>query len=369
MISMVSQTSDASEPDALRSISAPPDAFARIVGRSDRIAQVVKKARVLAGVDTAVLLLGETGVGKEVFARAIHDEGPNRRGPFVAVNCGGLPRDLLASELFGYVDGAFTGARRSGMLGKVEAAHGGTLFLDAIAELPLDLQPYLLRVLEGGEVYPLGSSNKARTVNFRLIAATHRDLRAEVQSQRFRMDLFFRIAVTTLQIPPLRERRGDLPALVEHFVDSLQRRVGSNKHFSPEVFEAFARYDWPGNLRELRNAVEAISLLSDSSEVTPATLPAELLEPVVVQTLAAAKTVRAFGGLREAERETITTAIQQQDGNLTLVARELGISRSTLYLKLKKYGLEGALVEARGTTAHPASTLAPAAAASGASRA
>lgn len=346
MVSMLSHGSEVSHPDALPSI-APPDGFSRIIGTSARLTQVIKKARLLAGVDAAVLLHGETGVGKEMFARAIHDDGPNRRAPFVALNCGGLPRELLASELFGYVDGAFTGARRSGMMGKVEAAHGGTLFLDEIAELPLDLQPYLLRVLEGGEVYPLGS-NKPRTVKFRLIAACNRDLRVEVQSGRFRMDLFYRIAVTSLHIPALRERKDDLPALVEHFVEALsQRQASMPKRFSPEVLEAFGRYSWPGNLRELRNVVEAMSLLSETEVVGMSTLPADLLAPVPAPLQAMPRPGGTLGGLREAERETIEAAIRQQDGNLTLVARDLGISRSTLYLKLKKYGLEHSLDQAR----------------------
>jgi sigma-54 dependent transcriptional regulator, acetoin dehydrogenase operon transcriptional activator AcoR len=220
--------------------------FSRVVGKSARLTQVIDKARRLADVDASVLLQGETGVGKEVFARAIHEHGPHRRAPFVALNCGGLPRELVASELFGYVDGAFTGARRSGMLGKVEAAQGGTLFLDEIAELPLDLQPYLLRVLEGGEVYPLGS-NTARTVRFRLIAACNRDLRQEVKAQRFRMDLFYRISVTSLDIPPLRERKEDLAALVAHFAAALTRtpvRSATTEERSATSRTNSARHGW-----------------------------------------------------------------------------------------------------------------------------
>src|SRR6185295_6325235 len=147
-----------------------------------------------------------TGVGKEIFARSIHESGPRRQGPFIAVNCGGLPRDLVASELFGYADGAFTGARRSGQIGKMEAANGGTLFLDEIGEMPLDVQPYFLRALEGGEVCPVGS-NRPRQARFRLIAASNRDLRAQVNAAHFRIDLFYRVAVTSLQVPSLRERR------------------------------------------------------------------------------------------------------------------------------------------------------------------
>jgi transcriptional regulator with PAS, ATPase and Fis domain len=337
--------------------STDPDGFERVVGTSARLTQVVSKARVLAGVNAAVLLHGETGVGKEVFARALHEHGSHPRAPFVALNCGGLSRELLASELFGYVDGAFTGARRAGMIGKVEAANGGTLFLDEIAELPLDLQPFLLRVLEGGEVYPLGS-NKPRRVRFRLIAACNRELPVEIKAGRFRMDLFYRISVTSLHIPPLRERKEDLPALVEHFAEGVAERHGTRpKRFSNEVLEAFASYSWPGNLRELRNVVEAMMLLSDDDTVGLSALPLDLLAPVpaplnvpMPETANANANAHApLRGLREAEREAIETAIGAHAGNITLVARGLGISRSTLYLKLKKYGLEHSLNNARSS--------------------
>jgi transcriptional regulator with PAS, ATPase and Fis domain len=343
---MLSNPPDIGLPEPLQ--LAPHDGFSQVVGKSKALAQVIAKARTLSGVDAALLLHGETGVGKEVFARAIHEHGPRRNAQFVALNCGGLPRELLASELFGYVDGAFTGARRTGMMGKVEAAHGGTLFLDEIAELPLDLQPYLLRVLEGGEVYPLGS-NRPRNVRFRLIAACNRDLRAEVKAHRFRMDLFYRVSVTSLHIPPLRERREDLAGLVTHFAAAVAKRhAAAPKYFAPEVLDVFKHYSWPGNLRELRNVVEAMILMSDADSVGLADLPVDLLAPVQAQAQAEANTtVASFGALRDAERETIDTAIRTHAGNLTLVARDLGISRSTLYLKLKKYGLEQTLGKAR----------------------
>jgi DNA-binding NtrC family response regulator len=205
----------------------------------------------------------------------------------------------------------------------------------------------LLRVLEGGEVYPLGS-NKPRHVRFRLIAACNRDLRLEVKAQRFRMDLFYRISVTSLHIPPLRERREDLAALVAHFVAAVAKRHDTApKCFEPAVLEVFRRYSWPGNLRELRNVVEAMILMSEGDRVGLSALPVELLSPVQTQAVLPAAPVPSFGALRDAERETIDTAIRVHAGNLTLVARDLGISRSTLYLKLKKYGLGQTLGEAR----------------------
>jgi transcriptional regulator with PAS, ATPase and Fis domain len=304
---------------------------------------------VLAEVDVPVLLLGETGVGKEMFARAIHEGGRRKDGPFVALNCGGLPRDLLASELFGYVDGAFTGARRSGMVGKIEAASGGTLFLDEIAEMPLELQPYLLRVLEGGEVYPLGGA-KPRMVEFRLVAATNKDLRAEVNAHRFRMDLFYRISVTSLHIPALRERREDIPALVDYFSREASLRNGARvKRFAPEALSALGRCTWPGNIRELRNVVEGAVLMAAEEVVTVSDFPEDftsLLDGAQDQANTSPSPPMVMD-LEGVERDAISAAIVACHGNLTLVAKELRISKSTLYLKVKKYGLDKLVPDAR----------------------
>jgi transcriptional regulator with PAS, ATPase and Fis domain len=295
-------------------------------------------------VDSPVLLQGETGVGKELFARAIHESSRSREGPFIAVNCGGLPRELLASELFGYADGAFTGARRAGCIGKVEAAHGGTLFLDELSEMPLDLQPYLLRVLEGGEIYPLGSS-KPRLVQFRLVAACNRNIRAEVHAGRFRADLFYRIAVASLHVPPLRERCDDLPLLVDHFARQVAERHGTAaKTFAPGVLLVFARYPWPGNLRELRNVVEAMVLAADGDVIDRDALPADFPPPVEDAPRPERASVRALADL---EREVIGAALELRKGNLTHVAKDLGMSRSTIYLKVKRYGLELVLARIR----------------------
>ena len=320
-----------------------------IIGRSAALRQALEKAKHLADLDVPVLLQGETGVGKEMFARAIHEGRQRTSGPFVALNCGGLPRDTLASELFGYVDGAFTGAKRSGMIGKIEAARGGTLFLDEIGEMPLELQPYLLRVLEGGELYPLGAS-QPRTVQFKLIAATNRDLRAEVVAGRFRQDLFYRVSVTTLRIPALRERKEDIAELVEHFNREVSHRHGvSMKRFEADVIEALERYAWPGNVREMRHVVEGMVMLTNDDAVTAAALPEELV-------LSAAATGRgpsvsaespAVRDLDAVERDAIHTAIGRCHGNLTMVAKDLRISKSTLYLKIDKYGLNPTLRQAR----------------------
>src|SRR5712664_1738928 len=321
----------------------------QIIGGSAALRLAVEKARQLANLDVAVLLQGETGVGKEMFARMIHEGGHRKNGRFVALNCGGLPRDILASELFGYVEGAFTGARRAGMIGKIEAAAGGTLFLDEIGEMPLELQPYFLRVLDGGELYPLGDS-KPRKVRFRLVAATNKDLRAEVTAGRFREDLFYRVSVTALRVPALRERKEDISTLLEHFSGEVSRRYGAPmKRFEPEVLDAFERYAWPGNVRELRNVVEGMMTLATGDAVTLADLPPEIASSITRPN--PQLPVRTHSGtvanLEAVEHDAISSAIATCHGNLTLVAKELRISKSTVYEKVRKHGLEKVLLEAR----------------------
>jgi len=328
----------------------PNGGLDQIIGGSGTLRQAVEKARQLANLDVSVLLQGETGVGKEMFARAIHEGGHRKNGRFVALNCGGLPRDILASELFGYVEGAFTGARRSGMIGKIEAAAGGTLFLDEIGEMPLDLQPYFLRVLDGGELYPLGDS-KPRKVRFRLVAATNKDLRAEVTAGRFREDLFYRVSVTALRIPSLRERKEDIAALVEHFSGEVARRYGAPmKRFEPEVLDAFEQHAWPGNVRELHNVVEGMVTLATGDAVTLADLPPEIASSSITQAtpqLLVPTHPATVANLEAVERDAISTAIASCHGNLTLAAKELRISKSTLYVKVRKHGLDKTLLEAR----------------------
>lgn len=294
-----------------------------------------------------VLLLGETGVGKDAFAQAFLAGGVQGSGPFVAINCGGFSRELLTSELFGYAEGAFTGARRGGMTGKIEAADGGTLFLDEVGEMPLDLQPHLLRVLEAGEVYRIGE-NQPRKVKLRLIAATNRDLKAEVEAGHFRADLFYRIAVTSLRLPSLRDRAGDLPPLAEHLLAEIARRYEIPvPEMTPEVLEAFHLHDWPGNIRELRNVLEGMLLESGGASLTVGHLPPELLgtnrTDMAFRTPAA-----AIGTLERAEGEAILAAIRRHQGNLTSAARDLGIAKSTLYVRIERLGLKGSVGLTRG---------------------
>lgn len=323
--------------------------FAGAKGGSAPFRAAVSKAAQLAKSRVPILLLGETGAGKEVFARGIHEAGPMREGPFVALNCGGLSRDLLASELFGYVEGAFTGARRGGMPGKIEAANGGTLFLDELGEMPLELQPHFLRVLEDGQIIRLGD-NTPRKVTFRLVAATNRDLRQEVTEGRFRMDLFYRISVTSIRIPALRERAGDIRALATHFLDELCRRHDIPlRRFDPEAWPYLERYAWPGNVRELRNLIESLILMVPRSVILPEDLPPEIGgAEAATRSLGpreeAAPTLR---GLERGEFEQISRALADAGGNATLAARHLGIAKSTLYLKLKKYALDKQLASWR----------------------
>jgi transcriptional regulator with PAS, ATPase and Fis domain len=323
-----------------RTISAFSAGFEHVVGDSPALRAAVARAGKLARTRVPMLLLGETGVGKEVFARAIHAASPCAEGPLVSINCGGLSRDLLASELFGYVDGAFTGARRGGMKGKIEAADGGTLFLDEIGDMPPDLQPHLLRVLEDGEVYRLGDT-QPRKVRFRLLAATHRDLRADVEAQRFRMDLFYRISVTTLELPSLRDRRGDIPALARHFCALFAEAHGlPRRPLDDAALEVMLRHDWPGNVRELRNVVEGLVLTATGDTLGVQDLPTTLRTAAADQRAAGtpATAEEQTASLFDHEGQAIRAAILEARGNLSSAARTLGISKSTLYAKLRRHG-------------------------------
>ena len=314
-------------------------AFERVIGRAPNLLETIGSAQRLARSSVPILLLGETGVGKDIFARAIHETSASGEGPFVALNCGGLSRELLTSELFGYSEGSFTGARRGGMMGKLEAADGGTLFLDEVGEMPLDLQPHLLRVLEEGEIYRVGEV-KPRKVKFRLIAATNRDLRAEVSEGRFRMDLFYRIAVASIDIPPLRSRPGDIELIAEFLLDKLAaQHTVPRPGIDPRALECLFQYAWPGNVRELRNVLERALLMSSENVLRKDALPDEIRLPRRI--LAQRDSVASAAGsslnrLKQAERETLQSMISRQSGNMTAVARELGIAKSTLYEKMKK---------------------------------
>jgi transcriptional regulator of acetoin/glycerol metabolism len=333
--------------------SAGSDAFDTLVGAAPSYLSAVERARLLARSTAPVLLLGETGVGKDAFAQAFHATGRNPKAPFLALNCGGFSRDLLSSELFGYTEGAFTGARRGGMTGKFEAADGGTLFLDEIGEMPLDLQPHLLRVLETGEVYRIGE-NTPRKVRFRLITATNRDLKEEVREGRFRMDLYYRIAVTSLRLPALRERLEDLPLLVDHLLADIAARYDVPvPSIAPSFLAHLRAHQWPGNIRELRNALEGALLIGGGGPLEVDHLPCDLLEDDfgTGASLAATAPTDTDGltPLEIAEKEAIERVLLAHQGNLASVARELGLAKSTLYIKLDRFGLRERVSQLRAT--------------------
>ncbi|WP_321916335.1 sigma-54-dependent Fis family transcriptional regulator [Paraburkholderia sp. J11-2] len=313
--------------------------FAQIQGQSSAMQAAVNRGRQLASRRVPVLIEGETGVGKELFARAIHGE-EGGTGPFVAYNCGAASKELIASELFGHVRGAFTGATTEGRPGRFELAHGGTLCLDEIGEMPLELQPVLLRVLEEGVIYRLGDT-QPRRVDVRLLAMTNRNLREEVESGRFRRDLYYRISVTRLRIPPLRERDIDIDLLVEHFNRKLALRHGvPERQLGTEVMAVLRAYSWPGNVREMRNVIENMLLTSSEPAVSLDDLPVELLDEISMS--GAIPSLRDEAASLEAtERLAIARAVHNTHGNLAQAARALGVSRSTLYRKIELYQLEG----------------------------
>ena len=293
----------------------------------------------------AVLVLGETGTGKEVVARALHFNGPRRDKPFVELNCAALPAQLLESELFGHERGAFTDARER-KLGMVETAEGGTLFLDEIGDMDIALQAKLLKLLEEKTVRRLGSLREQR-VNVRIVAATHRPLVALVRDGRFRADLYFRLGVVQLHLPPLRERGADILMLARHFLQHHAARYGKPAPVLAESAQtALLEYTWPGNVRELRNMIEQAVLLNTGNTITAPQLAFSHLgsvmpsEPERAASAAAAKRVPAELTLPEMERQALVNALQLSEGNVTRAARELGISRDTLRYRIEKFGLE-----------------------------
>ena len=310
--------------------------FTFILGRSAVMQRVLAVATRVAETPLPVLLTGETGTGKEVLARAIHAW--SGRGPFVAVNCAAVPRELLVSELFGYEKGAFTGAAREGFPGRFRLAHGGTLFLDEIGDMSPEGQAALLRALDQGEITPLGARQAVR-VDVRVICATNRDLQQEVQAGRFREDLYHRLQVVHIHLPPLRERSEDIVLLAREFLRRIRAELGRGPlDVSPEVAELFRRYSWPGNVRELKNLCYALAVQIDEETVTVADLPAHI-RVANVNDRAATGAPGEQGTLREMERQAILTALEEHGGSVAKAARRLGIARGTLYRKLKEMGL------------------------------
>jgi len=310
-----------------------------ILGESGRMQEVLSLVRRVAPSDATVLIRGESGTGKELIAKAIHYASPRAEGPLVRVNCAALPETLLESELFGHERGAFTGAVAS-RKGRFELAHGGSLFLDEIGDLPLHLQVKLLRVLQEREIERLGSS-RPLPVDVRLLAATHRDLEALVRGGRFRDDLYYRINVVTVALPPLRERREDIPLLVEHFVSAFAAKNGKAiRGLTREARDALLRYDYPGNVRELENVIERAVVLTRDDVIGPEDLPLSLVDPIP-ETPEGADERGLPAAVEGLERRMIRDALARTGGVQTAAAELLGISERVLRYKLRKYGLTG----------------------------
>lgn len=314
--------------------------FENIIGHSKSLLRVLEMASRVAQHDSTVLIHGETGTGKELLARAIHYNSRRRNQPFVTINCGAIPRDLIESELFGYSRGAFTGAIANKQ-GRIELADQGTLFLDEIGELPLESQVKLLRVIQHGEIERVGAS-AAKIVNVRIVAATHRNLSAMVEDGTFRQDLFYRLAVVPLQLPPLRERRQDIPELLEHLLRKARERHNMpNVRLAPSLVAHFTAYRWPGNIRELENIIERMLVLSNGELVTDEDLPEELRQASLPQERATLLLELPEEGisLEAVERELLLRALEKFDGNQTQAARYLDISRRTFIYRMEKHGL------------------------------
>lgn len=329
--------------------NSPVCTFESILGESEALRNAVATARIAAQGDATTLILGESGTGKELFAQALHNAGGRANGPFIALNCGAMPSELVQSELFGYEEGAFTGAARQGKPGKFELADNGTIFLDEIGEMPLNAQVSLLRVLQSGEISRVGGKG-SRAVNVRVIAATNRNLRAAVAQGLFREDLFYRLNVFTLELPPLRDRVDDIPLLARHFLDKFAR--DNNRpalEFAPELLRCLTQYSWPGNIRELENTVQRMGWLSQDTTLGPDLLPEHIRLPQSGHNAIEAKSAsphmaRAAGDKLETERQDILQAIRDCRGNMKAVAEALGISRSGLYLKLNQFGIDAGAV-------------------------
>lgn len=306
--------------------------FNDIKGNNPTLKKQIGFARVAAKTESKIMIIGESGTGKELFAHAIHKESNRRNSPFVAISCAAIPRDLIESELFGYRGGAFTGAKREGHIGKFEIANNGTLFLDEVASMPLDLQVKLLRVLQQREIMRLGDV-RTISVNVRVIAASNKDLMTEVENKNFREDLYYRLNVVEISIPPLRERIDDLPLLVNYIASRQCQKVNIERpKISDEVFDIFKSYKWPGNIRELENCIERAILLAQGNTITKIHIPDRLWKP------------RATLGdeilpLSQAFKKTIQTALHRSNGNMSRAAQELKIARSTLYRKIKELGI------------------------------
>ncbi|OLB20108.1 MAG: sigma-54-dependent Fis family transcriptional regulator [Acidobacteria bacterium 13_2_20CM_57_7] len=310
--------------------------FGGLIGVSMKMQRVYKMIEKVSQHESPVLILGESGTGKELVARSIHFSGPRKDRPFAPVDCSALVHTLIESELFGYVKGAFTGAMQSKQ-GLLEAAQGGTLFLDEIGDMPVDLQAKLLRALQEREIKPVGSTERRR-INVRIIAATNRDLQAAIRSGAFRQDLYFRLNVVQVKLPPLRDRKSDIPILVTAFLEKFSDPQGPVRTISEDAMRRLIAYDWPGNVRELENAIERAVALGSGPVLRVADLPSNLHYPTTERVPEKDEILP----LEELERRAILRTLRETGGDKLSAARMLGIGKTTLYRKLKQYHMEHA---------------------------
>ncbi|HEX3010827.1 MAG TPA: sigma-54-dependent Fis family transcriptional regulator [Syntrophomonadaceae bacterium] len=309
-----------------------------IIGNSPQISEAKRLSNIAARKSSTVLLQGESGTGKELFAQAIHNASSRASGPFIAINCGAIPANLLESELFGYEEGAFTGSKKGGQAGKFELARGGTVFLDEIGEMPLNSQVSLLRILQEKQVVRIGGTTPV-PLDVRIIAATNKDLEAEVKQGNFRLDLYYRLNVLTIDIPPLRDRKGDIITLAEHFLNKFAQDLGKSKMtMTPDLQDWLENYTWPGNIRELENILERGVNFSESDVLNYEDLPTKLRKEFPVpRKVNKNQDLTKDLTLKDKELEVINDALSQTGGNITQAAKILGIGRNTLYRKIQKY--------------------------------
>lgn len=315
-----------------------------IIGSDTKFREIVKECLKVAKTDIPVLLTGETGTGKEVMAKALHTNSLRYDKPFVSINCAAIPFELLESELFGYMDGAFTGAKRGGKKGKFQLANGGTIFLDEIGDMPSSMQAKLLRVLQEKEIEPLGSE-KSIPLDVRVVAATRQDLEAKMKDGSFREDLYYRLSVFNIHIPPLRERGGDSLELAEFFLDELNHKYKTYKTFSKAVKAYFLKYQWPGNVREVNNVVQSAYAISTENIIDINDIPARMLQQEK-PAINLDKNKKSLGQMvDDYEKEVILELLKKHKGNCLEAAKEAGIHKSNFYRKLQRYGIKPAEVE------------------------
>ena len=315
-----------------------PAHFQAIIGQSPNFTKALYTAAKVSKTNSSICIFGESGSGKEVLADAIHYTSNYADGPFIKVNCASIPESLIESELFGYEKGAFTGANTKGRIGKLEAANHGTLFLDELGEMPKSMQAKLLRALQEHEITRIGGTKPIK-LNFRLITATNRNLEEMVQNNEFREDLYYRICVIPIHLPALRERQSDIPLLAKYFLHNMNLTENTDYTFSSDVLQYLSNYEWPGNIRELKNCIERMCILCPDHEITSEYLPPNIVKNTHLTITDQATTYNLKNILEKTEYETLRVVLSLTNGNRTKAIEMLGISKRSFYMKLEKYGL------------------------------